>query len=81
MNTLQAGHARVATTLQSGRGLSTADCVSLFRKHGGVLRWASSAGRHVRSKAPLAVLNRGVRGRSYVGMTGSLTSRGVISGV
>ena len=47
----------------------------------GLLRGASAVGQHERSKAPLAVLNRSVHERSYVGMTGSLTSHGVISGV
>ena len=60
------GYSWVSTTLQSRHGLSTSDCVSLFRKHGGVLRWASAVGR---------------RARSYVGVTGSLTSHGVISRV
>lgn len=66
-----------STTLQSRHGLSTSDCVSLFRKHGGLARWASAVGRHARSKAPPAFRPE----RSYIGMTGSLTSRGVISGV
>ena len=62
-----------SNTLQSRHGLATSGR--------GLSRWASAVGRHACSKAPLAVLNRGVPGRSYVGMTGSLTSRGVISGV
>ena len=63
------GYSWVYDTLQSRHGLATSAL--------GLSRWASSVGRHARSKALLAVRP----GRSYVGMTGSLTSRGVISGV
>lgn len=68
------GHSWASTTLQPRHGLATSGS--------GLSRWASAVGRHARSKVPLAALHRGVQGvhgRSYVGVTGSLTSRGVIS--